>query len=467
MIARTSEPLRAWLLFCDLAATAAAWLLADYFRLRSGLIPIFAPDFPEWRLCVGQLPLLGLLAVIAFRFAGLYDVSRLRRFREDVANVVKGVTLLTLLIVFITFAMQSPYRPRGVLAIFPVFATPCILVLRRLSWNLLGKLRQRGWNQSHALVVGTGRLARHTTRLLEETPTLGIQVVAHVQDEPLDLCGSKPVVGPITHLPALIEELHIEHVFIALPMNRYSEVRKVFDAVSPCIVEVRLIPDVPAMASLSLTTTRLHGTTIIGLRESSYYGINVFVKRIMDVSLALLWLLLAGPFMAFIAALVKLTSPGPVFYRQERCSFNGESFMMLKFRTMKADAEKATGPVWTSVNDDRRTKLGSLLRATNLDELPQLFNVLRGEMSLVGPRPERPVFIDKFKNTVPNYMARHAVKCGMTGWAQVNGWRGNTSLRKRVQFDLFYITHWNPVFDLRIMMLTILHMLFGKQKNAY
>jgi exopolysaccharide biosynthesis polyprenyl glycosylphosphotransferase len=197
------------------------------------------------------------------------------------------------------------------------------------------------------------------------------------------------------------------------------------------------------------------------------FGVNVAVKRVMDVALSTVALTLLALPMAVVAALVKLTSQGPVFYRQERCSLNGRTFAMLKFRTMPVDAEAKTGPVWAQVNDPRRTRLGAFLRATNLDELPQLFNVLRGEMSLVGPRPERPVFVSKFKRSVPNYMARHAVKAGLTGWAQVNGWRGNSSLRRRVQFDLYYIAHWNPLFDLRIIFLTALRMLFRTQKNAY
>lgn len=466
MIARASEPLKAWLICSDLVATAAAWLLADLIRLRSGLIPILAPDYPEFALCVRQIPFVLLLALVAFRVAGMYDITRLRRFREDIHGVLKGVALMALLVICLTFVIQSPYRPRGVLALFPFLAGIGILISRRASWQLLGHFRRRGWNQSHALIIGTGRLARQTARMLENAPAMGIQVVAHVDDNHSPQCD-KPVTGPIAELPRLVQELHIEHVFIALPMNRYAEVRRVFDLLSQCIVEVRLVADVPAMASLSLTTTRLHGTTIIGLRESGFYGINVIVKRVMDVVLASLGLLIAAPLMVLIAAAIKMTSRGPVFYRQERCSFNGEPFLMLKFRTMRADAEKNTGPVWAERDDPRRTWFGAFLRATNLDELPQLFNVLRGEMSLVGPRPERPIFINRFKSTIPNYMARHAAKCGMTGWAQVNGWRGNTSLRRRVQFDLFYITHWNPLFDLRILFLTVLRMLLGRQRNAY
>jgi Undecaprenyl-phosphate glucose phosphotransferase len=328
------------------------------------------------------------------------------------------------------------------------------------------KLRSRGVNQSHALIVGTGRLARQTARTLRHVRWTGIRTVGFVEDDSVKIPPDLPVVGRIQELAQLVEKHHIEHVFISLPLNRYADARRVFDALSETTVDVRLIADLRALSGLSLTTTTLHGMTIIGLRESPHYGLNVIVKRFMDIVLASIGLLLISPLLAAIAILVKLTSPGPILYRQERCGLNGRSFMMLKFRTMRMDAE-AGGAQMTAANDPRKTRLGSILRATNLDELPQLFNVLMGDMSLVGPRPERPVFVKKFSKSIPNYMARHAVKAGMTGWAQVNGWRGNSSLRKRVQFDLYYITHWNPFFDMRILFLTVWRMLFQKQKHAY
>jgi exopolysaccharide biosynthesis polyprenyl glycosylphosphotransferase len=201
------------------------------------------------------------------------------------------------------------------------------------------------------------------------------------------------------------------------------------------------------------------------LRESPHFGLNVVIKRAMDMMMSLVGLVVLSPLLGLIALVVKLTSPGPVFYRQERCGLNGESFQMLKFRSMRVDAENQTGAVWARKNDPRRTWLGAFLRATSLDELPQLFNVLRGDMSLVGPRPERPVFIKQFSRTIPNYMARHRVKSGITGWAQVHGWRGNTSLRKRVQYDLYYITHWTPWLDLRILGMTVVKGLL--HRNAY
>jgi Undecaprenyl-phosphate glucose phosphotransferase len=296
---------------------------------------------------------------------------------------------------------------------------------------------------------------------------MGIRTVAYVDDDPGRCPADRPVVGPIHDLHRLVADHHIEHVFIALPMNRYADARRVFDALAQTTVDVRLVADVPALAAVTFTTSHLHGMTFIGLREGPYFGLNLVVKRVMDIVLSAAALVLLAPVMGVIALVIKLTSPGPILYRQERCSLNGRPFQMLKFRTMAVNAEEATGPVWTASNDPRRTRIGSVLRMTNLDELPQLWNVLRGDMSLVGPRPERPVFVDQFRQTIPNYMTRHAVKCGMTGWAQVNGWRGNSSLRKRVQYDLYYITHWNPAFDLRIMALTVWRMLFGRQRNAY
>jgi Undecaprenyl-phosphate glucose phosphotransferase len=226
-----------------------------------------------------------------------------------------------------------------------------------------------------------------------------------------------------------------------------------------------MVADIPNLAGVSLTTTFFEGMPIIGLRESPHYGVNIVVKRLMDIVLSALALVLLSPVLLLIALAVKVTSRGPVFYRQERCGLNGRPFNMLKFRSMPVDAESDTGPIWARKGDNRTTAIGAFLRKTSLDELPQFINVLKGDMSVVGPRPERPVFIEKFKKTIPSYMARHAVKCGITGWAQVNGWRGNTSLRRRIQYDLYYIVHWNPLFDLKIMWMTLWNGLV--HRNAY
>lgn len=466
MVRRVSQSLVAWFLLWDLTLTTGAWLLAYAVRFHSGLFTA-KRGIPDLNLYLRALPLVLLVGMIAYRLAGMYEVHRLRRFREELAAVAKGTALMTLLVMATSFARQAQHESRGAMVMFAVVALVGVTAARRASWTAMRRLRARGVNQSHALVVGTGRLARRTVRTLRAVNWSGIQPVGYVEDEANRGTGADlPVLGSIADLPALVEQHHIEHVFVALPLNRYGDARRVFAALSQTVVDVQLIADLPAMSGMTFTTTQIHGMTVIGLRENPHHGLNIVVKRAMDILLASLAITLLAPLMALIAILIKLTSPGPILYRQERCGLNGLPFNMLKFRTMKVDAE-ANGPQMTTQNDDRRTWLGTILRKTNLDELPQFFNVLWGDMSIVGPRPERPVFVRKFAKTIPNYNARHAVKAGITGWAQVNGWRGNSSLRKRIQFDLYYISHWNPLFDLRIMFLTVWRMLFSKQKHAY
>jgi Undecaprenyl-phosphate glucose phosphotransferase len=364
-----------------------------------------------------------------------------------------------------TFYLHDPYESRATMLLFSLLTAVGVLSARRFGWSAIRGLRSRGYNQTLAVIVGTGRVARKTAWAIRHASWMGIKNLGFVEDNQSRWTGDLNILGTTADLPRLIHQYGIEHVFISLPMSRYHDARRVFDILSQTMAEVRLVADVPELSGLTLTTTNLDGLPVIGLRESPHFGLNIVVKRAMDMALSLIGLLLLSPVMLVIAALVKLTSSGPVFFRQERCGLNGKTFQMLKFRSMRVDAEQQTGAVWTRRDDPRRTRFGTFLRKTSLDELPQLINVLRGDMSLVGPRPERPVFIQKFRRTIPNYMARHCVKAGITGWAQVHGWRGNTSLRKRVQYDLYYITHWTPLLDLRILWMTVFHGLF--HRNAY
>ncbi len=464
MIRQRSQILCAWFLVWDLALTGLAWVGAYYLRFEAGWIPV-TKEQPDAYLCWLYLPLVVVLAAVAFRLTGQYAIHRLRRFREEVVCVVKGTALLSLLVMATTFYLRDSYESRATMVLFSLLAGGLVLAARRLSWSAIRRLRSRGYNQTHAVVVGSGRVARKTALALRHASWMGFKVIGFVEDRQDRWTSDLNLLGTFADLPELIRKYQIAHVFIALPMGRYDDARRVFDLLSQSLCEVRLVADVPDLAGLSLTTTNLDGLPVIGLRESPHFGLNVVVKRAMDVALSVLALALLSPVMLLIAALVKLTSPGPVFFRQERCGLNGDSFQMLKFRSMCADAEAQTGAVWARKDDPRRTWLGAFLRKSSLDELPQLFNVLWGDMSLVGPRPERPVFIQQFQKTIPNYMVRHCVKAGITGWAQVHGWRGNTSLRKRVQYDLYYITHWTPWLDLRIMWMTVFRGLL--HRNAY
>jgi Undecaprenyl-phosphate glucose phosphotransferase len=464
MIHQRSQLLSSCFLLSDLALTTAAWLLAYQIYFHSGWFHQDKP-VPGIFLCLLRVPLLWLLSIVAYRLVSMYDVGRLRRFREEIVAVFKGSLLLALLVMARIFFLHDAYESRAGVLIFWLLCVALVSIGRRSAWAVIRTLRSHGYNQTFSIIVGTGRAARKMARALQRVSWLGIKNIGFVDEKTNHLSGDLDVLGSFADLPQVIEKYGIRHVFVALPLNRTDDARRVFDILSRSLVEVRMVCDAPNLAGLSLTTTNLDGLPLIGLRESPHFGLNIVVKRAMDVVLAALGLVLLSPLLAVIAVLVKLTSPGPIFYRQERCGLNGRSFHMLKFRSLRVDAEQKTGAVWAVQNDPRRTPLGAILRKTSLDELPQLWNVLMGDMSLVGPRPERPVFIQQFSKTIPNYMARHCVKAGITGWAQVHGWRGNTSLRKRLQYDLYYITHWTPWLDLRILWMTLFHGFV--HRNAY
>jgi Undecaprenyl-phosphate glucose phosphotransferase len=328
---------------------------------------------------------------------------------------------------------------------------------RVLFREALRFLRRQGYNQRHALVIGASRLGRRVVDALENHPELGVRVQGFLSADPAQVgerIQNVPVVGRYDDLQELVQS-GIDIVFVCLPPEDERWVEKMFGILSTTMVEVKALPAICEFMSLRAEAEMFEGLPLITLQGSPLHGWNLVIKRVLDVVGASAALVLFSPVLLTVALLVKVTSPGPVFFRQLRMGLDGQAFEMLKFRSMKPDAESETGPVWTQPNDDRRTPIGAFLRRTSLDELPQFWNVLRGEMSIVGPRPERPEFIARFRETLPQYMLRHKMKAGITGWAQINGWRGNTSLEKRIQHDLYYIEHWSIWFDFKIMLLTV------------
>jgi Undecaprenyl-phosphate glucose phosphotransferase len=252
---------------------------------------------------------------------------------------------------------------------------------------------------------------------------------------------------------------------VALPPEQHVKTIELLDITSRECIDVKVVPDILQVIALRARLEDLDGVPVININEPSLQGVNTLVKRAIDIAISSAALIVLALPIAVLAALVRLTSKGPAFFRQERMGLDGKSFTIVKFRSMHDDAERETGPVWTQQGDPRVTGLGRFLRRSNLDELPQLWNVLRGDMSIVGPRPERPHFVEQFKHRIPQYMLRHKVKSGLTGWAQVNGWRGNTALDKRIEYDLYYIENWSVRLDLKIIWLTIVKGFF--HKHAY
>jgi Undecaprenyl-phosphate glucose phosphotransferase len=449
----------------DMAVAALSWLAAYWLRFPAELGPPPPNGAPPFEWCLRGLPLILLLTMLSCRMSGLYHLHRLRRLRQEFPGILRANAILFLLLIAITFYRKDPYKSRLAMGMFLVINIVGLAAARRAAWSLVHYLRGRGFNPSRAIIVGSGRMAQKLARILRANAWTGLEVIGFVDDGTRPSVLDIPVLGGIEQLSAIAELEQVGYVFVALPLARFGDMRTVMDQLADTLADVRLVPDVPNLAAASLSVSELSGLPVVGLRENPHNGVNRLVKRAMDVAIAATALVVLSPVFLIIALAIKLTSRGPVFYRQDRAGLAGESFQMLKFRSMHADAEHQTGPVWAAENDPRRTRLGQFLRSTSLDELPQFVNVLKGDMSLVGPRPERPVFIHKFRGTVPHYMLRHTVKAGITGWAQIHGWRGNTSLRKRVQYDLYYIAHWTPWLDLRIMILTLVRGMINR--NAY
>lgn len=366
----------------------------------------------------------------------------------------------------------------GLLAI----VLPTALGAHRTAFRAsLRYIRRRGWNQRHVAIVGAGRLGQITCRTLERNSWTGLNVayfLSHHDHTARTSCLGRPVMGGLEDLERVLDERRVDAVYLAVPTSRAAALPAVLNRLERFAVDVRIVPDVPPRyMSQSMTVSELEGMPILSYRECPLYGLGGFTKRLLDILGAGFGIVLMGPLMLVVALLVRLSGPGPVMYRQRRVSLGGEQFEIYKFRSMAQVAdepqtvlagEEAAGetpPEWTRRNDPRITPIGRWLRKTSLDELPQLFNVFKGEMSLVGPRPERPELIARFRDDWRGYMLRQHVKAGMTGWAQVNGLRGNTSLRKRLQYDLFYIKHWSLWFDLRILALTVFRGFI--HRNAY
>ncbi|CAG1021374.1 partial UDP-glucose:undecaprenyl-phosphate glucose-1-phosphate transferase, partial [Methylococcales bacterium] len=273
-----------------------------------------------------------------------------------------------------------------------------------------------------------------------------------------------PVLGRSDDLPQLIDQHQIDEVIIALPEAAHDEILDLISKCSKADLSIKVFPDVFQIIANQVSIDDLGGLPLLSIRDVRLRGWRVTVKRLMDVTISAIGLVLLSPFMFLLAILIKLESPGPVFYVQERMGLDARPFLMLKFRSMRQDAE-ANGPGWTRQNDPRRTRLGTILRKLNVDEFPQLINVLLGEMSVVGPRPERPVYVEQFQRTIPRYMERHKEKAGMTGWAQVNGLRGDTSIIERTKYDLWYIENWSVLLDLKIIIRTVFRAV--GDRNAY
>ncbi len=453
-------------LAADLLLVGACWLAAYFLRFDVIGPDLVTPGIPP--LADYGLQLVPILVVwgLAFHWMGLYRPRRLGSHLAEWMDVAKASTLgVLVLIAVMTFAFRQYEYSRVVILYFWVLSIVALSVWRAAFREGLRFARRRGMNMRQAVVVGGAGPATEILAALRRRPDVGVKVIGVVGEKGEDATVGLPWLGRFEELRAVLDRQPVDVVFVALPHAEYARLGAILTEIGDDPVAIHLVPDVLSLTSLRGGVEEFEGVPLIHLRESPLYGWNRVLKRAMDLVVGGAALVVAAPVMLAIAAAIRATSPGPVLLRQERMGLDGHAFTMLKFRTMRLDAEAESGPVWATRADPRRTRLGTFLRSWSLDELPQLVNVLHGDMSLVGPRPERPVFVEEFRRRIPGYMLRHKVKAGMTGWAQVNGWRGNTSLEKRVEYDLYYIERWSLAFDVKILLQTLWRGFLSR--NAY
>ncbi len=453
----------------DACVIGAAWILAYWLRFS---LPFFevTKGFPKFGKYAALTPMVMALWMIVFSAMKVYQSRRMLRRTHEAQLIIRSHLVSMLFFIALTYLFSEYKYSRGVMVYFGVTGAFALVVFRLSLRNGLRAMRKRGYNIRYVLAVGEGPSLDGLLYKLNRFPEIGLKVLGTVISEDSDPMQVKRetharVLGRFGDLNTLIARFHPDQVLIALPRGQYRDLDKILGTISDETVDVRFVPDIHEFVTLGCEVEDFDGLPIVNLNSSPLDGWGAVLKRVFDIVFSLLALLILTPVYLMISLLVKVTSRGPVVYSQERMGLDGQTFKMLKFRSMRVDAESQTGAVWASERDDRRTPIGAFLRSTSLDELPQFWNVLKGDMSLVGPRPERPVFVSDFRHKIPNYMLRHKVKAGITGWAQINGWRGNTSLEKRIEFDLYYIRHWSMFLDLRILVLTVFRGFINK--NAY
>jgi len=441
----------------DSIVISFSWLAAFYIHFKTSFGPPPRNAIPDIEIYLVALIPVWIVFMFSVRLCGLYQPQRGKPLSGKFFKIMKVTSLSILILAAITFFYREGSFSRFVAVYFFCFATILMVVSHLLIFIVLKKIRSLGFNVRHVLIVGTGDLAQSLAEKISLHSEYGFNIIGFLTAHPEEInseLGRVRVIGTFSEISTVIHKYGIDQLFIALPLNAHGKMETILDSLSEETVDIKVVPDLLQFMNLQSGVEDLDGLPIVNLSESPLQGWNIVVKRLSDIIFSSIFIIVSSPFLILIAIIIKLESAGSIIYRQKRVGLDGNIFEMFKFRSMQVGAEDETGPIWASKGDTRRTRLGSFLRKTSIDELPQLFNVLMGDMSLVGPRPEREMFVEEFKKSIPKYMLRLKMKAGLTGWAQVNGWRGNTSLEKRIEFDLYYIKHWSLLLDLKIICIT-------------
>ena len=460
-----------FLLLADVAVIFSSFFLAYWFRFYSPLVKIvpITKGIPHLSFYLFGSIFVVVVWVAVFNAYGLYKSSRPRMAFDEFYLLAKSATLGFLLVLAFTFFYRSTSYSRATLAVSWILGIILLFFERRIMTRIERHFAKRGLGLKKAIIVGSGELGLSLFERWKRNPQIGYRLVGLIEGGEKAEKNSEvqdiPILGTLDDLLRIIENEGVELVILALPLSYHQKMMEIILSCEDLKVEFQIVPDMFEIMATRAKVLSLDGIPLISLGRTPLEGWNRILKRGMDIIISLFGLVILSPLLVILAILIKLDSKGPVFFRQERLGRDGRRFVQYKFRSMVENAEAKTGPVFAKENDPRRTKMGAFLRRNNLDELPQLFNVLKGDMSLVGPRPERKFFVDKFKEGIPRYFLRHKVKSGITGWAQVNGLRGDTSIEERTKYDLFYMENWSLSFDIKIILLTLKDWI--SPKNAY
>jgi Undecaprenyl-phosphate glucose phosphotransferase len=454
------------LVLTDAAMSLLAFCIAYFIRRWARGSEIGRADY----LMLASIQLAATLVV--FFLYKFYHRRHAALLMDEVYRLFAAVTVATLItIAIVSFILRDTLQIQRMMLLLAWAAGVVTLTLGRILHGRAQRLLQRrGIGAERVLIIGTGEVGRMIVQKIQHTPGLGYRVIGFVAvsfegDAPsaTQVLGL-PVFGVVRDLPGIIEDHGIDEVIIGLPEATHQELVGIVSQCEREKVSIRVFPDVFQIMASEVTISDLGGLPLLTIRDVALRGWKLTLKRTVDVAFSGAFLLVAAPIMFFMALIIKLDSPGPVFFAQDRMGLDAKPFKMLKFRSMRADAERS-GPGWTTKDDPRRTRVGAFIRKTSIDEFPQFINVLMGDMSVVGPRPEQPAYVEQFRRSIPRYMERHREKAGVTGWAQVNGLRGDTSIVERTKYDLWYIENWSLWLDFKIILRTAFRAL--GDKSAY
>lgn len=454
-------------LWLDGLGIILSYMAAWFLKFDSGLFERETGTLSFWTYMYALLFIVPAYLIL-YSLCQLYTSRRVQRFRVEFTNIIKANVLGLLVFLTVLYIIKQTHFSRTMLFIFFITNIILAMMVRGMIYLLLFSLRRGGYNIKHVLLVGFSETAKAYIDRVLVYREWGYEVHGILDDNagPEENYKGISVIGRIDSLKEYLDSNNFDEIAITLKIDEYSKLRDIVNICEKTGVHTQFIPDYNNIIPTRPYTEDLMGMPVINIRyvplSNTFYSL---IKRVMDVIISLTGILITSPLMVCIAVIIKTTSKGPLIYKQERVGLHNKSFMMYKFRSMRVQEAGEEKKAWTTKNDPRVTAVGKFIRRTSIDELPQLFNILKGDMSVVGPRPERPFFVEKFKEEIPRYMIKHQVRPGLTGWAQVNGYRGDTSIKKLIEYDLFYIENWTLGFDIKIMFLTIFKGLINK--NAY